>query len=100
VHDPVCYISVLGWRAQLLYRGVASGRQSSGGCWDLWALSRPDVQRATESCDHGPDAVPPGAPVGIAVRLCGAAELCAALQLMQARLHPELAQVPLPCGRS
>ena len=42
-----------------------------------------------------PGAVPPGAPAGIAVRLCGATELCTALQLMQGRLHPGLAQVPL-----
>lgn len=43
-----------------------------------------------------PAAVPEGAPAGVAVRLCGAAELASALQLMQARLHPELAQVT--CG--
>ena len=76
----------------------------AGGCWVLWALSRRGFRSATEICNHGPplcageypDAVPAGAPVGIAVRLCGATELCAALQLMQTRLHPDLAQVAPP----
>jgi hypothetical protein len=54
------------------------------------------VAHATPSlAGEYPGAVPPGAPAGIAVRLCGATELCTALQLMQARLHPGLAQVPL-----
>jgi hypothetical protein len=45
------------------------------------------------STGEHPGTVPEGAPAGVAVRLCGAAELAAALQLMQARLHPALAQV-------
>lgn len=47
----------------------------------------------TLAVGEDPAAAPQGAPVGVAVRLCGAAELAAALQLMRARLHPGLAQV-------
>lgn len=36
--------------------------------------------------------LPQGAPVELMVQLCSSAELAAAVQLMQARLHPDLAQ--------
>lgn len=42
--------------------------------------------------------MPAGAPAGLTVRLCAAAELAAALQLMQARLHPDLAEVCSVCA--
>lgn len=68
----------------------------TGPVKDAISCCKAVVAHATPSlAGEYPGAVPPGAPVGIAVRLCGATELCAALQLMQARLHPGLAQVQL-----
>ena len=82
---------------------VVAGRQCSGDCkpdgvsHSSHAIApRGTVFAITNPLFAGkyPGAVPPRAPLGRAVRLCGAAELCAALQLMQAWLHPGLAQLP------